>query len=471
MKNINKILIALAMSTVMLTPGLQVSAATPSYLAGHTVKGFGPTVYYVLKSGAGRLVFPDLATYKSWYHNFKDVVSVPDWDLNAIPLVGTVTMKPGSTPIRAQGDKTVYAVARYGVKRAFTSPSAASVVYGADWNKKVQTVSPTSLATYVKGGDIAGPDQYWWKNEFVSVKSIDDNFDMSLNGTQRPQYVSSKEPAGKLTVKAMIDNGFDGRYNATSGDVKMFVGSLPVHSGIVNTLPATSYTLYFVELPGYVASEWGGDCTAYGTIAVNVGDNKTCTISFTYSPQAAKDPTLTMNVEVQNNFRGSLMPDDFALLVGSDFVKSGEKRSFAPGWYNIRSVNKNYNYSPIGWSGDAACNPDGTIELKRGHSYNCTYTWTYVKPGDFRPTMGSLVLNAIVPNGMKASDVGLFIEGKKVPAFQLNDVDPRSYTVYFSAPAGHTGTWGGDCLQGSQSNSGTVEAKVQQIKTCTVTIK
>jgi len=469
MKNLKKIIVALAM--VAMIPALPASAAYPSPLANYVIKGSAPQIYYVLKSG-GLLSFPDEITYKSWYHDFTNVVTVPDAQITAMPHVGTVTIKPGLYPIKAGADRTVYAVARYGVIRPFATPNAARIVYGNDWPKKVVTVPASSLANYVKGEPVVGPDQYWWTRELASMKTIENDYDATLNGVHYQNVGAGNPATAQLTLKAVVINdGAQGRVNATDSDTLLFIGALPVRSGKAYAIAPGDYTVYQNEahIQGYVISNWTGDCNAgvnhEGYIHLNADDKKTCTITYTYSPDAAKDPILTIHVNVVNAHpeKGTAAPADFTIVVGSDQVVPEVPRSYAPGWYNVKSFNHMFDYSPLGLSGD--CNPDGTIEMRLGHTYSCTFGWTYIKPGDFRPTMGEMVLSAMIVGGTaQPSDVRFFVEGKPVSSGQIIDVDPRDYTVYHSALAGYTASdWQGSC-----NAAGQVHGEVNQLKSCVV---
>jgi hypothetical protein len=449
---------------------LGATASAVSY-AGSVIKGSGSSIYYVTKKNE-RLVFPDEVTFKTWYPNFNNVLKLSDSDVNTMPLVGTVAVKPGSLMIRAKGDNQVYAVARYGVKRPITSPTVARIIYGANWPNRVAVISPASLAEYIPGGSVAGPDQFWWMREESAVQTIDDNYEPTLNSIRQVSGTVATNTA-TLTLKAVVINGTDGRFNASDSDMNLFVEALPVRPGKSYAVKPGSYTVYDTDVPGYVISGWTGDCAQSssdshaGYVSLQMGDHKNCSVTYTYSVAAAKEPTLTVSVNVLNNYDGKLLPNDFSLFVGSNNVKSGEAHQYYPKTYRLTvsgaPTTSQSLYTPLGWGGD--CNSDGTIELKRGQTYNCVFTYADVAPHAFNPTMGQLVLSAI---GAPVNSVRLFLEGRQVAAGQLIDVDPRDYTVYDTDATGYSVVWQGDCVQStSDSHAATVKGEVLKYKSCT----
>jgi hypothetical protein len=463
---------ALGLAAALVTFLIAGGTASATTYQGQVIKGSGPSIYYVTKKNE-RLVFPDEITFKTWYPNFNSVIKLSDSDVNATPLVGTVAVKPGSVMIRAKGDNQVYAVARYGVKRPITSPTVARIIYGINWPNRVAVVSPASLAEYVPGGVVAGPDQFWWMREENAVKTIDDNYEPSLNSMHQVVGTVATGTA-TLTLKATVINGNDGRTSATDTDMSLFIEALPVRSGKTYAIKPGAYTVYDTDVPGYVISGWSGDCNQSsadshaGYVSLNMGDHKNCSVTYTYSVTAWQLPTLTVSVNVLNNYDGKLLPNDFSLFVGSNYVKSGEAHQYGPKTYKLTvsgapTVKSQALYTPLGWSGD--CNSDGTIELKRGQTYSCVFTYADVAAHAFNPTMGQLVLSAV---GAPVNSVRLFLEGRQVTAGQLIDVDPRDYTVYDTDALGYNVVWQGDCVQStSDPHAATVKGEVLKYKSCT----
>ena len=63
------------------------------------------------------------------------------------------------------------------------------------------------------------------------------------------------------------------------GDFTLKVDGGVVTNGTANVVTAGLHTASEVQLPGYAASVWGGDCAPGGTITLLPGDNKVCTIT------------------------------------------------------------------------------------------------------------------------------------------------------------------------------------------------
>jgi hypothetical protein len=113
---------------------------------------------------------------------------------------------------------------------------------------------------------------------------------------------------GTLTLVKTVANDNGG--SATADDFQAYIDGSQVAWGEVNTLIAGTYTASEDELPGYAASDWGGDCAADGTVTVEPGVNKTCTIT---NDDIA--PTLTLVKTVVNDNGGTLLVSDFPLFV------------------------------------------------------------------------------------------------------------------------------------------------------------
>jgi len=60
----------------------------------------------------------------------------------------------------------------------------------------------------------------------------------------------------------------------------LFVGDLEVTSGVQNTFLADTYLIGETNQDGYTSS-FSGDCDEEGEVTLNVGDEKSCTITNT----------------------------------------------------------------------------------------------------------------------------------------------------------------------------------------------
>jgi hypothetical protein len=103
---------------------------------------------YCLVPGIKRLTFPTLTTYRSWYADFRDVMTIRDADLAEYQLVANMTFKAGSL-IKITTDPKVYYVAdNMGTLRWLTSEAVAARLAGADWAKAVHDVPDTFFLNY-----------------------------------------------------------------------------------------------------------------------------------------------------------------------------------------------------------------------------------------------------------------------------------------------------------------------------------
>lgn len=133
--------------TVLATVGAYVPAQA-SASAGDLIKMDGLSSVYYLGSDGKRYVFPNTATYMSWYNDFSGVVTIPASELQSYPLGGNVTMRPGTKLVKITTDPSVYAVEPNGVLRKIQSEAQASALYGTNWNKRVVDVADAFFTNY-----------------------------------------------------------------------------------------------------------------------------------------------------------------------------------------------------------------------------------------------------------------------------------------------------------------------------------
>ncbi len=110
-------------------------------------------VYYCGKNGK-RYVFPNQATYLSWFQDFSSVHTISNDSMAAIPIGGNVTYRPGVRMVKIQTDPKTYAVARSGLLRWVQSEAAAARLYGPLWNKQIDDVSDAFFVNYKMGDPI-----------------------------------------------------------------------------------------------------------------------------------------------------------------------------------------------------------------------------------------------------------------------------------------------------------------------------
>lgn len=135
------------------------------------IKGSTSTIYYQAINGK-RYVFPDPATYFSWYDSFNKVKELTAADLAQIPLGGNVTLRPGTRLIKIQSDPKVYAVSQGGVLRWVKTEEIARALYGENWKNQVIDISDAFFINYQLGQPIEVVtefDPFLEKNQVVSI--------------------------------------------------------------------------------------------------------------------------------------------------------------------------------------------------------------------------------------------------------------------------------------------------------------
>lgn len=139
---------------------------------------------FYLGNDLHRYIFPNSATYMSWYDNFDNVVEVEENILNHTPIGGLVTVKPGGqTWIKIQSDPKVYTVSNGGVLHWISSEAIARELAGNDWVSRIIDLPDTVFAGYTMGMpiDIFNPSLDFDTNLATTV-----NADKDLN---EPEYV------------------------------------------------------------------------------------------------------------------------------------------------------------------------------------------------------------------------------------------------------------------------------------------
>lgn len=133
-------------------------------------------VYYWGQDGK-RHPFPNEAVFFSWYHDFDEVREVDADFMAGIPLGETVTLKPGTAPVRFDSSEKVYAVVEGGILRHYLTPSLVAADYGSDWvTQDLITLSDAFFSHYFIGQEIDSSSDYDPEDARDGVTSIDDNF-------------------------------------------------------------------------------------------------------------------------------------------------------------------------------------------------------------------------------------------------------------------------------------------------------
>ena len=192
-----------AMALITVAPTGFAHAATLE--GGDLVKASGAAVYYYGQDGK-RYVFPNEATYKTWYADFSKVKTITDSELAALPIGGNVVFKPGTYLVKITTDPKVYAVGPNGALHWVKSEAAAKTLWGNDWAKWVKDVPDAFFTNYsVSTSDIDGT-----KHVAGSV--------IKYNGSDKMYYVDTDGKKREFTGTAFADNGFMSKFVVTSPD-------------------------------------------------------------------------------------------------------------------------------------------------------------------------------------------------------------------------------------------------------------
>lgn len=260
-------------------------------------------------------------------------------------------------------------------------------------------------------------------------------------------------------VKTVInDNGGE----LSVSDFTLRIDGSPVTSGAANPVSAGAHTATEDDpSPGYVASVWGGDCAADGSITLALGDVKTCTI--TNDDVAANLPTLTVIKTVVNDDGGSAAASDWTMdLTGSNVSstsfagsETGVTITLDAGTYSVSESG-----GPSGYSMSFSTDCSGTISA--GDVLTCTITNNDIAP---KLTVTKIVVND--DGGTKAvGDFPLFVDGNPVISGVQNTLLAGTHTAREDDPSpGYAvSAWGGDCAA-----DGTITLAPGNVKTCTIT--
>ncbi len=106
-----------------------------------------PTLFCLLSNG-DRLVFPNEATYFSWYPDYAVVRYAAAKDLSTYRLIGNVTYRAGAL-VKITTDPRVYVVIdSFGTLRQIPDENRAAQVFGAGWAGKVRDVPDAFFTDY-----------------------------------------------------------------------------------------------------------------------------------------------------------------------------------------------------------------------------------------------------------------------------------------------------------------------------------
>ena len=184
MERLRKMLVVSVMSITvlsmsMLAVPMQVGATAS---AGDLIKMSGLSSVYYLGADGKRYVFPNEATYFSWYGDFSGVLTIPQSELESYPLGKNVTMRPGIKLVKITTNPKVYAVTANGTLLAVPDEATAATLYGANWNKRIVDVPDAFFTNYTIGAATVSASAYP-QGSLVKFGTSADVFYINADGT------------------------------------------------------------------------------------------------------------------------------------------------------------------------------------------------------------------------------------------------------------------------------------------------
>ena len=201
------------------------------------------------------------------------------------------------------------------------------------------------------------------------------------NGETKTCTITNDDIAPKLTVIKHVENNDGGTASAGAWSIHVKSGSSDVagspkpgsENGDTYTLDAGSYTVSEAGGPqGYTFVGFSDDCSASGTVTLQVGETKSCTLT-------NKDqPRLIVIKKVVNDNGGSATASQFTIKVTggnpnpSSFPgsESGTTVRVDPGTYGVTEEQPEFEW--IGYR--STFSADCTGEIQDGQSKTCTVT-------------------------------------------------------------------------------------------------
>jgi hypothetical protein len=278
------------------------------------------------------------------------------------------------------------------------------------WIFKSSSTLITSGTANVVGGD---PCNVWWR--VVSSATLDTNTQLtgsilayasislatgaSLNGRALAQtgavtldsntissMVCGSTSTANLTVIKIVSGG-----TAVVSNFTLLVNGSSVISGTTSSVTPGTYVVSEIPVLGY-NGVITGDCLPNGIVNLTAGQNKTCTITNTYSsPPPTDSANLTVTKIVINDNGGTAVVSNFTLLVNGSSVISGIPYPVASGTYVVSEV-ADSGYSAT-FSGD--CSANGIVVLNAGDVKTCTITNNDIRPKSI-PVMGDKLIILLI---------------------------------------------------------------------------
>lgn len=189
-------------------------------------------------------------------------------------------------------------------------------------------------------------------------------------------YAYSEQAARlpRLKIVHTIKND-DPNNGAIPGDFTMFIDGMVAKNDTFYDVSPGVRKLVMSTRYGYTTYPWAGDCDADGTIYLELGEEKTCTVFSDDNDKNANVDTqgeLVLVANVVNDNGGKATPADVRLFIEGFQVPSGKVNPVDPRDYTVYAAGPS-GYAASPWGGD--CAPQGTVGLTVNSYKVCTITF------------------------------------------------------------------------------------------------
>lgn len=178
-----KLLLSLILALTAFAPLSTFGVATAKAASVNTaIRGTTASTVFWYANDGKRYVFPNAATYYTWFPSFDNVITISDNELFSIAIGGNVTYRPAAKLVKINTDPKVYAIARGGVLRHVTSEFLAERLYGSDWRSDVHDIPDVYFTNYTVGAPIFNESDLNTSNEYHGVSTPSDSL-RGMTGT------------------------------------------------------------------------------------------------------------------------------------------------------------------------------------------------------------------------------------------------------------------------------------------------
>ncbi|MFH1766573.1 MAG: hypothetical protein ABH826_00550 [Patescibacteria group bacterium] len=164
---------------------------------GNLIQGNFSTVYYYGADG-NRYIFPDEATYFTWYDDFAEVKKIDNTTLGSIPLAGNVTYRPGTRMLKLINDPKTYVVEHGGTLRWLKTEIVAKSLYGDSWSTYVDDIPDAFFPYYNLGEPIEEPGDHDRGEQQSFAENINIDLGLETGKYNVPQAPVLAEPGDSV---------------------------------------------------------------------------------------------------------------------------------------------------------------------------------------------------------------------------------------------------------------------------------